>query len=508
MSTPGKVYLVGAGPGDPGLVTLRAQALISQCDSLVYDYLASPELHRWTKPGCEKIYVGKQKGFHAIPQEEIEAILVERARRGEMVVRLKGGDPFIFGRGGEEAETLMRDGVAFEIVPAVTAALASAAYAGIPLTHREYSSSVCFLTGHEDPDKHEMHVDFEAFSKVGGTLCIYMGMGHLGEIAAKLMAGGRSPATPVGIVQWASTPRQRSLRTTLKEAAADKETAGLSSPAVVIVGEVAPMMERISWFENRPLFGRRIVVTRSREQASDLSAALAALGAETLELPLIEVSEDEGSTGEDIWPSLGSYQWIFFTSPNGVKYFFEKFYRRFDDLRCFGGMRIACVGETTAAAVREQRLAVDVIPDEAVSDALAEAVIREENLEHQAVLVVTGNRNRETLVDQLEEAKAIVDVFPVYQTALTDLSRQPSAERFRQVGADAITFASSSAVDSFVRQAEHLQPGEGARRPKGVAIGPRTAERMRELGLPVDRMAKEASIKGLVEAVRSLGEKP
>ncbi|MEO0795016.1 MAG: uroporphyrinogen-III C-methyltransferase [Verrucomicrobiota bacterium] len=506
MAITGKVYLVGAGPGDPGLVTLRAKELISQCDSLVYDYLASPELHKWTKIGCEKICVGKRQGFHSIPQEEIEQILVDRAKRGEMVVRLKGGDPFIFGRGGEEAETLMKDDIPFEIVPAVTAALASAAYAGIPLTHRDYSSSVCFLTGHEDPEKHEVQIDFAQFAKTNGTLCIYMGMGHLGDITTRLIESGLAAETPVGIVQWATTPRQKSLLTSLENAVADKDAAGLSSPAVVIIGKVAPLMERIGWYEKRPLFRKRIVVTRSRDQASELAAALNLLGAEVLELPLIEVTEDEKSTGEDIWPSMGSYQWVFFTSPNGVKYFFEKFHRQFNDLRYFGGMRIACVGEATASAVREQRLAVDVVPDESIAEALADAVLEEENLEHQTVLVVTGNRNRDVLVEKLEEGRAIVDTFPVYRTELTDLSDHPAAVRFREVGADAITFASSSAADSFVRQAKNLQPSAEATRPKCVAIGPKTSATMREFGLPVDRTAKDASIEGLVAAVRALWE--
>lgn len=500
----GKVYLVGAGPGDPGLVTVRAKELIERCDALVYDYLANPELLKWTKVGCEKIYVGKRPNLHAIPQEEIEKILVDRAKKGLSVVRLKGGDPFIFGRGGEEAETLQKDGVPYEIVPGVTAALATAAYAGIPLTHRDYSSSVAFLTGHEDPEKHEMHVRFEEFAKVGGTLCIYMGMGHLAEISERLMKAGLAKETPVAIVQWATTPKQRSLITTLAKAAADKDAAGLSSPAVVVIGEVAKLSEKIAWFEQKPMFGRRVVVTRSREQASDLSAALLEQGAEVLELPLIEISEDEESSGEAYWDTLGSYRWIVFTSPNGVKHFFDKFHRRFDDLRCIGGARVACIGETTAKAVREQHIAVDLVPDEAVAESLAEALLREETLENETVLVVTGNRNRDILIEKLEEGRAIVDAFPVYRTELTDLSHQPAAERFREVGADVITFASSSAVDSFVQQAKNLQPGEGARRPKCVAIGPKTAERMRQLGLPVDRIAKEASIGGLVQAVKSV----
>lgn len=502
----GKVYLVGAGPGDLGLVTLRARELIGRCDAIVYDYLVNPAILRWTKPGCARVCVGKRKGFHSIPQGEIEDILLKRARAGERVVRLKGGDPFVFGRGGEEAERLAAHGIDFEIVPAVTAALASAAYAGIPLTHRELSSSVCFLTGHEDPEKHTLPVDFARFAQTGGTLCLYMAMGHLDEIAERLIGAGLAADTPAAVVQWATTPRQRSLVSTLGQVATDKDAAGLTAPAVVVIGEVAQLSARIAWFERRPLFGRRVVVTRRPEQAGEWSAALAEAGAEVLELPLIEVSEDEASDGEDIWPMLGSYRWIVFTSANGVRCFFQKFHRRFDDLRCIGGARIACVGEGTAEAVRAERLAVDLVPDETTGEALAEALLHAETLENETVLVVAGNRNRDTLVTQLEEGRAIVDVFPVYRTEFTDLSSDPAAERFREVGADAMVFASPSAAESFVQQARHLQPGEGARRPKCVAIGPKTATRMRELGLPVDRQAREASAGGLVAAARALWE--
>lgn len=508
MSKVGKVFLVGAGPGDLGLVTVRAKELIESCDVLVYDYLANPALTTWTRSNCELIYVGKRPNLHAIPQEEIEDVLVDRAKAGKTVVRLKGGDPFVFGRGGEEAERLRSDDLDYEIVPGVTAALGSAAYTGIPLTHRENASSVCFLTGHEDPVKHEMRVDFKKFATCADTLCIYMGMGKLDYITSELMAGGLPGDTPVAVIQWATLPKQRSLISTLENVAADKEKAGMRPPSVVIVGESVKHAENLAWFEERPLFGRRIVVTRNRERAGDLSNRLLALGAEVLEMPLIEVAEaPDVSEASDVLTSLHSYQWIVFTSANGVRYFFEKFFRRFKDLRDFGGMRIACVGASTAKEVERFHLMVDYVPEKAVASDLAKGLLEFESLEHQNVLVVTGNRNRKELVKGLEAGLAIVDTMPVYTTELKDLSDWPAAESFRTEGADAITFSSASTVDGFAAQAAKLQLAEGTKRPKTVSIGPITSARMKQKGMPVDAEAKKHNLDGLIEALVALDVK-
>lgn len=502
MSQVGTVYLVGAGPGDLGLVTLRARELIESCDVLVYDYLTNPDLLAWTPPQCEHIYVGKRPNFHAIPQSEIEAILLQKAQDGLSVVRLKGGDPFIFGRGGEEAERLQAAGIPFEIIPGVTAALGSAACMGIPLTHRESASSVCFITGHEDPEKQAMRVDFKKFAGVADTLCIYMGMGNLECIAGELMADGLSPETPVAVVQWATLPKQRSIISTLQQVAADKETAGLKPPAVIIVGASVRSDAALSWFERRPLFGRRVVVTRNREQAGELSGRLRHLGAEVLELPLIEVAETaDNEESANVLAELHSYRWIVFTSANGVRYFFNKFFRRFSDLRDFGGMRIACIGKSTARAVEAFRLQVDFVPPEAVAEALADGLLAEETLEHETILVITGNRNRRELVERLEAGKAIVDTLPVYETNLKNLSTWAPAESFREFGADAITFTSASTVDGFAAQAQNLQLQSGARRPRTVSIGPLTSGRMRAKGMPVDAEAKPHDLDGLVQAV-------
>ncbi len=499
----GIVYLVGAGPGDLGLVTFRARELITSADVLVYDYLVHPEMIAWCRADCEKIYVGKRPHLHALPQEEIEKLLVARARAGKCVVRLKGGDPLVFGRGGEEARRLAADKIPFEIVPGVTAALAAGAYAGIPLTHRNTSSALIFLTGHEDPKKHELQIDWRSYGALkNATLAIYMGIGHLRHILEELVAGGLAPDTPAAAVQWASLGRQRSITGTAATLAGLVEKEKLGAPAIVFVGDVVRDHSAIDWFERLPLFGRRIVVTRTREQTSALRTRLEALGAEVLELPLIQVAKKiNPAIRDDVFAELGSYDWLVFTSANGVKFFFDEFFLKFSDVRSLGFMRIACVGETTTAALAVLRLHADLTPATATAEALADELVATESLDSAKVLVVTGNLNRDTLVKRLEAARAIVDCLPVYQTEKSDLSADPAAEDFRQHGADAILFASSSAVESFVAQAAVLQLAKDARRPLAGSIGPQTGEAMKKAGMPVDFSAKTPGLEHLVEAL-------
>ncbi|PTY06870.1 uroporphyrinogen-III C-methyltransferase [Opitutaceae bacterium EW11] len=499
----GIVYLVGAGPGDLGLVTFRAKELIERADVLVYDYLVHPDLLQWCTPECEQVYVGKKAGFHALPQEQIETLLVKHAKAGKTVVRLKGGDPFIFGRGGEEAKCLARDGVPFEVVPGVTAALAAGAYAGIPLTHRNTSSTLVFLTGHEDPKKHELQVDWRSYGALkNATLAIYMGMGHLRFILDELMAGGLSAETPAAVVQWASLGRQRSVAGTAATLAGLVEKAKLAAPAIIFVGEVVKNHNQIDWFERLPLFGRRVAITRTREQGSELREKLEAQGAEVLELPLIKVTKKvDRQTMADVFLELGHYDWVVFTSPNGVKYFFEETYRVFDDVRSLGLLRFACIGEATARAIRERHVKVECMPDAATAEALAEALIATGSLDSAQVLVVTGNLNRDTLVTKLEEARAIVDQFPVYETQPNDLSGDAAAQDFRERGADAILFASSSAAQGYSDQAKALKLGPEAKRPLVGSIGPQTSETLKELGLPVAFEAKKPGLDALVEAL-------
>ena len=501
MSVKGKVYLIGAGPGDPGLVTVRARELLELADVIVYDYLANSKLLDWTKPDSEKIFVGKSAGRHSIPQDEIEEILVDRANKGKQVVRLKGGDPYVFGRGGEEIEELQIDKIPFEVVPGVTAALATAAYTGIPLSHRDYSSAITFLTGHENPEKHTLSIDFRVYAKTKGTLCLYMGVGQLPRITTELKEGGMVGTTPVAIVEWATLNRQRSVYGTLDTIVEDLEASGLGAPSMIIIGEVVAHRAKTEWFEGRPLFGKRIVVTRAREQAGQLTQMLADQGAEVIELPFISVEQHfDGQRVSEVLAGIAVYEWIIFTSANGVKNFFDLFYKAYDDIRCLGPMRIAAVGAATAREIEKHKLKVDLVPKKANADALAKELIENEGVESVQLLVVTGNQNRDNLIARLEsdEGRAIVDTLPLYQTSKTDLSQESSAEHFRKEGADAVLFTSSSTVKSFVEQNESLRLEPSARKPSFGSIGPLTTKTLKELKLPVAFEATHSSLEHFV----------
>lgn len=507
----GIVHLVGAGAGDLSLFTLRARELIAAADVLVYDYLVHPEAVKWARPECEVLYVGKQAGCHTVPQEEIEALLVRHAQAGRKVVRLKGGDPYIFGRGGEEARTLAAAGVPFEVVPGVTAALAAGAYAGIPLTLRNVSTSLVLLTGHEDPTKSGSQVDWRSFGALRHTtLAIYMGMGRLAHILDELQAGGLAPDTPAAVVQWASLGRQRSVTGTVADLAARVATAGLAAPAIIFIGEVVRDHEAIDWFEHLPLFGRRVAITRTRDQNSELREKLETLGAEVLELPLITIAKDVDKHGlVEILTELGTYDWIVFTSANGVRYFFEEFLKGFKDIRALGLLRFACIGRATAREIERHHIRVECMPDTATGASLADALIETGSLDSAKVIVVTGNLNRDKLVKKLEAARAIVDRLPLYRTEKTDLSADPVADDFRRHGADAILFASSSAADSYHAQTAHLTLAPEARRPLVGSIGEQTTESLQTHGLPPDFVAPRPSLDALVaELVRRLPVRP
>lgn len=498
----GKVYLVGAGPGDPGLITVRASELLAKADVVVYDYLVHPGLLDSCRDDCERIYVGKRAGFHTLPQEEIEKVLVTQAKAGKQVVRLKGGDPFVYGRGGEEASRLAKAGIPFEVVPGITAAVAASAYSGIPLTRRNTSSTVVFLTGHEDPGKQKLAVNWREFASLDATLCVYMGMGRLREIVAELLAGGMDPDRPAAVVEWASLPRQRSLRATVGTLPEAVDERGLKNPAIIIIGDVSGEMEALGWFEARPLFGRRIAVTRNRERAGDLRAKLEPLGAEVLEIPLVRVSADpHPEIAEEVFAELWGYEWIVFTSANGVRYFFEEFFRRFSDIRAIGSVRFAAIGKATAREIETHRLTVDLIAETSTAEGLAEALEKTGSLDSAKVLVVKGNRNRSVLVQRLHDAMAIVDELPVYKTNLAELGDHPDASSFREHGADLIVFTSSSAVTSFVAQLKSLKLAPNAVMPRAASLGPLTSGKLREHDIPLALEAKEQTLESLVEAI-------
>lgn len=504
MSSFGIVHLVGAGAGDLGLVTLRAKELVSSADVLVYDYLVHPEIVKWCRPDCEVVYVGKKAGCHTVPQEEIETLLVKHAQAGKKVVRLKGGDPYIFGRGGEEARTLAKAGVPFEVVPGVTAALAAGAYAGIPLTFRNVSTSLVLLTGHEDPTKTSgAQVDWRSFGALKNTtLAIYMGMGRLEFILGELHAGGLSADTPAAVVQWASLGRQRSVSGTVADLVARVTEAKLEAPAIIFIGEVVRDHEAIDWFEHLPLFGRRVAITRTRDQNSELREKLETLGAEVLELPLITITKDVDKHGfVEILSELGTYDWIVFTSANGVRYFFEDFLKGYHDIRALGLLRFACIGRATAREIEKFHIKVECMPDTATGSSLADALIATGSLDHAKIIVVTGNLNRDKLIKKLEAGRAIVDRMQIYKTEKTDLTNDPVAENFRQHGADAILFASSSAAESYYVQSATLQLERGAKKPLVGSIGEQTTETLVEHGMTPDFVAEKPSLDALIESL-------
>ena len=498
----GKVYLVGAGPGASDLVTVRGKELIKQCDALVYDYLVYDELLKWTKPDCVKTYVGKRSGYHSKPQEEIEKLLINYAKDGKMVVRLKGGDPLIFGRGGEEADSLSNAGIPFEIIPGVTASMGAAASMGIPLSHRQDCSAIVLVTGHEDPGKPETLVDWQHYAKLKATPCIYMGLTKIDHISAELLKAGMNPETPVAIIRWATLPNQESCIGKLGTISKTVKENGIKPPAMIIVGEVVKDAPKHSWFEQQPLFGKRIAITRTREQSSELMRRLVRLGAEVLELPLIQVnSAVDEEVKKEIFAELGSYDWIVFSSPNGVRYFFEAFFREYKDVRSMGFMRIAVVGPATAKVIESFRLEVEVMPEVHTGPELAKALLKTGSIEHAKVLVVKGNLGTEDLIKPLEDQWAIVDRFEVYKTEPTDLSVNEAAGKFRELGAHGITFTSGSTARSFVKQAKALQLVDGAERPQTFSMGPQTSKVMKEVHLPLNKEAKHSSLDGLIDTI-------
>src|SRR6266566_5276624 len=369
----GKVYLVGAGPGDLGLVTLRAKECIENADVIVYDHLANPELLRWARNDAEIIYAGKESG-ESRTQHEINTLLIDKAREGKQVVRLKGGDPFVFGRGAEEAQAIADAGIAFEIVPGITSAIAGPAYAGIPMTHRGHNSHVTFFTGHEDPGKAESAIDYAALAKLGGTQVMLMGVERLEPITREMLKQGVREDLPVALVRWGTTGRQETLTGTLRDIAQRAIANGFAAPAVAVFGEVVALRESLNWYENRPLSGKRIVVTRTRKQASALSNKLRALGAQVVELPTIRIEPPSDLRAlAELVQDAHIYDWIVFTSANGVEAFFAIFFKLYDDAREIGAARIAVIGPATAQRVKDFHLHVDLQPEEFV----AEAVVKE-----------------------------------------------------------------------------------------------------------------------------------
>ncbi len=490
----GVVYLVGAGPGDPGLMTSRALDLIADADAILYDRLIPEGALDGARPDAELVYVGKAPGDAAIPQGEITRELVERAKRGMSVVRLKGGDPFVFGRGGEEAEACRAAGVEFEVVPGVTSGVAALAYAGIPVTHRDDASAVAFVTGHEDPAKRETALDWEALARFPGTLVLYMGVKNVGEIARQLAEGGRDPAEPAAAIERGTLPGQRVAVATLETLAGEIEREGLRPPSILVFGPVAARREDIAWLERRPLHGKRIVVTRARAQASGMARTLEALGAEVVELPAIRIEPLIGTPElRDAVESLHTYALVCVTSPNGARLLFEAMDAAGRDARALSQAQVAAIGPGTARALRDRGVIADVVPERYVAEALVEA-LTEVPVEGKPVLVARAAEARDVLPDALRERGAEVDVVALYET----VRETPSSEQIdAAMEADYVTFTSSSTVKNFLEVTGGRVP-EGARI---ASIGPVTSATARDAGLEVALEAEQHDPEGLVSAL-------
>ena len=499
----GKVYLVGAGPGDLGLITLRGKECIEQTDVLVYDHLANPEMLGWARDEAEIIYAGKQAGAHALGQDEINELIIEKARAGQKVVRLKGGDPFVFGRGAEEAKVIGDAGIPFEIVPGITSAIAAPAYAGIPVTHRGENSHVTFFTGHEDPSKKESAIDYAALAKLGGTQIMLMGVERIEPITREMLANGVRRDLPVALVRWGTTRRQQTLIGTLATIAQRVIEAQFEAPAVAVFGDVVSLRKDLNWYENRPLSGKRIVVTRTRKQAGALSDQLRGLGADVIELPTIRIEPPTELRGfAELVQDAHVYDWIVFTSPNGVDAFFEMFFKLYDDAREIGPAKIAAIGSATAQRVRDFHLHVDLQPEEFVAEAVVKEFQKQGGVENLRILLVRPEKARDVLPRELSKLGAIVDEGFAYRTVSETRDVTGARRRFLHEGADLITFTSSSTVDHFL--ALDLSWPKGMR---VATIGPITSKTARENGLTVDVEARRHDIGGLVGAIRNYFER-
>jgi len=482
--TPGTVYLVGAGPGDPGLLTLRAAELIARADVVLHDRLIPAEALAGARPGAELVYVGKQGGGEQVAQEETQRLVLEHARAGRTVVRLKGGDPFVFGRGGEEALFCREAGIPFEVVPGITAGIAAPAYAGIPVTQRELASGVAFVTGHEDPSKPESALDWPALAAFPGTLVFYMGVRALPRIAEQLMRGGRPASEPVAVVERGTLPGQRTLLGTLADVAARAADEGIRAPAITLVGAVAGLGDQLAWRERRPLHGRTIAVTRARPQASALAARLRELGAVVVEAPAIRTSPIVAEL-----PALGRYDLICVTSPNGAHALFDRLADTGLDARALAGRTVAAIGPGTARALAEHGIRADLVPDRAVAEGLVDALA---GADVTRALVVRAREGRELLPEALRGRGAEVDVLALYATVAEPLDEEIARAA---AAADYVTFTSASTVRFFLAAAGALD------RARIVSIGPATSAALREAGLEPDVEADPHTPDGLVSAL-------
>ena len=508
----GKAYLVGAGPGDPGLITVRGKEILEKAEVLIYDYLAGTKLLRHVPKDAELIYAGKRGGVkHTHTQEEINRMLVEKVKAGKRVVRLKGGDPFIFGRGGEELEELVAAGLSFEAVPGVTSASAAATFAGVPITHRKFTSSVAFITGHEDPNKKESNIAWDKISTGVGTLVFYMGIKNLESITANLIKHGRDPKTPVAVVRWASRPRQQSVVGTLDNIAKIVREKGIKPPALTIVGEVVSLRDTINWYEERPLFGKRVIITRTREQASELVALLDENGADTYEHATIAIQPpDSWEELDAALQDISRFQWILFTSINAISAFFDRLYSKGLDARALHACKIAAVGKVTADCLLEYGLKCDLLPEKYTGEGLAEA-LENVGVKGEKILLPRAKKAREVVPERLRQAGAEVVIAPVYQNVPTAENKEILKAQLLDKQVDLVTFTSSSTVTNFVQMLEVADKKELQELMEGVkiaAIGPITAKTVVANGLQVDIQPDTYTIPAMVDSIVSYYTSP
>jgi uroporphyrinogen III methyltransferase/synthase len=496
------VYLVGAGPGDPGLITVAGLQRLKEADVVIHDRLVSSALLTEARFDAEIIYVGKIAG-ESHDQEAINRLLIEKASKGRRVVRLKGGDPFVFGRGGEEAEALRVAGISFEVVPGVTSAVGVPAYAGIPVTHRGVASTFAVITGHEDPDKQESTIDWTKLATAMDTLVFLMGTKTLPEIVEKLVANGRAPETPAAVIRWGTTPEQQTRTGTLADIAALVEEAGLTPPAITVVGEVVRLRETLSWFESRPLFGKRVLITRTRRQASVFARLLAEEGAIPIELPAIEIepSADPAAVSAAIDAlTAGHYTWAVLTSANAVELWFEHLRERGLDARAFTRTKVAAIGPATAEALAERGIVADLVPEEYVAEAVVEALRAAQVGPGDQVLVPRAESARPELVEGLRGLGAQVDEVTLYRAAVPEIAPAEALSLLREGAIDIVTFTSSSTVRNMAAMLNgHVETLRG---PLVACIGPITAKTAEELGLRVDVVASEFTVEALVRALK------
>lgn len=498
---PGKVYLVGAGPGDPRLLTIRGKECLEKADVVLYDYLANPVLLDLLPPHAEKIYVGRRGRGAYQDQHDINRLLIEKAREGKIVVRLKGGDPFVFGRGGEEAEAIASARIPFEVVPGVTSAVAVPAYAGIPVTHRTFASTVTFVTGHEDPAKGDTRLDWPRLASGAGTVVFLMGMKNLPAIVAHLTKEGKPPETPVAVIRWGTRSSQRTIVGTLADIVKKASAAEMEPPTVIVVGEVVRVREQLNWFETRPLFGKRMLVTRAREQAGELSRLLLEHGAEPIECPVIAIVPPERWDEVDAAiAEVQAFQWLVFTSVNGIRPFMDRLTRQGRDARALAGIKLCCIGPRTAEELANYGLRADLVPDKFQAEGLIEAM--KADMMGQRVLIARAAVAREVLPEQLRAAGAAVRVVVVYRTVRPAVEADRIKDRLGRHEIDVLTFASSSTVRNFCALFDSRDELRKLTAGAAVAcIGPITARTVEEEGLSVGIQAQDNTIPALVHAI-------